>query len=224
MPSRSPGLFALLCAHCVFFNYMEWDFVQFHTCTNTQQLLLISDNNSLNFKWACLCVWASMHACLCLRSTNFSLVSQTSHGHRFRPYCPRGGFVFTASFTQKLTNINISAKYTVSVNTFIHPNTQPCQRGNLFIAAMAEGTKLLLKRVLLHFKVLYFHWLYTVVHIWELRHEKADDFRDFMCDVFWRLSPLDGLDYAFVKQQQEVGETDCALVYGYGGSHVLMKT
>lgn len=50
MPSRSPGLPVLLCAHCVFFNYMEWDFVQFHTCTNMQQLLLISDNDSLNIK------------------------------------------------------------------------------------------------------------------------------------------------------------------------------
>ncbi len=50
MPSRSPGLFVLLCAHCVFFNYMEWDFVQFHTCTNMQQLFLISDNDPLKFK------------------------------------------------------------------------------------------------------------------------------------------------------------------------------
>lgn len=50
VPSRSSGLSMLLCAHCVFFNYMEWDFVQFHTCTNMQQLFLISDNDSLNFK------------------------------------------------------------------------------------------------------------------------------------------------------------------------------
>lgn len=50
MPSRSSGLSVLLSAHCVFFNYMEQDFVQFHTCTNMQQLFLISDNDSLNFK------------------------------------------------------------------------------------------------------------------------------------------------------------------------------
>lgn len=50
VPSRSPGLSVLLCAHCVFFNYMEWDFVQFHSCTNMQQLFLISDNESLNIK------------------------------------------------------------------------------------------------------------------------------------------------------------------------------
>lgn len=61
---------------------MEWDFVQFHTCTNMQQLFLISDNDSLSFKWVCLCVWASVHACLCRWGTDFSLVSQTAHGHR----------------------------------------------------------------------------------------------------------------------------------------------
>lgn len=49
-PSRSPGLPALLYAHYVFFIYMEWDFVQFHTCTNLQQLFPISDNDSLNIK------------------------------------------------------------------------------------------------------------------------------------------------------------------------------
>lgn len=80
--SCSPGLSVLLCAHCVFFNYIEWDFVQFHTCTNMQQLFLISDNDSLNFKCVCLCVWASMHACLCLCGNDFSLVSQTAHGRR----------------------------------------------------------------------------------------------------------------------------------------------
>lgn len=47
-----------------------------------QQLFLISDNDSLNFKWVSLCVWASMHVCLCLCGTNFSLVSQIAHGHR----------------------------------------------------------------------------------------------------------------------------------------------
>lgn len=104
MPSRSPGLSVLLCAHCVFFNYMEWDFVQFHTCANMQQLFLISDNDSLKFKWVCLCVWASMHVCLCLSSTDFSLVSQTAHGRRFRFYCPRGIFAVTASSTLKHTN------------------------------------------------------------------------------------------------------------------------
>lgn len=66
MPSRSHGLSVLLCAHCVFFNYIEWDFVQFHTCTNMQQLFLISDNDSMNSKCVRLCVWASMHARLCL--------------------------------------------------------------------------------------------------------------------------------------------------------------
>ena len=50
MPSCSPGLSVLLCAHCVFLNYMEGDFVQFHTCTNMQQLFPISDNDSLNIK------------------------------------------------------------------------------------------------------------------------------------------------------------------------------
>lgn len=50
LSSRSPGPSMLLCAHCVFFNYMEWDFVQFHTRANMQQLFLISDNDSLNFK------------------------------------------------------------------------------------------------------------------------------------------------------------------------------
>lgn len=50
VPSRSPGPFTLLCARCVFFNYMEWNFVQFHSCANMQQLLPISDNDSLNFK------------------------------------------------------------------------------------------------------------------------------------------------------------------------------
>lgn len=111
LPSRSPGLSVLLCAHCVFFNYMEWDFVQFHTCTNMQQLFLISDNDSLKFKWVCLCVWASMHVCLCLCSTDFSLVSQTAHGHRFRfrLYCPRRIFVFTTSSKQKRTDINTAA-------------------------------------------------------------------------------------------------------------------
>lgn len=44
-----------------------------------------------------------------------------------------------------------------------------------------------------------------------------------MCDnVFWRLSLLKGLNYTFVKKQQEV--RDCALVHGYGGNHVLIKT
>lgn len=50
VPSRSPGPFTLLCARCVFCNYMEWNFVQFHSCANMQQLLPISDNDSLNFK------------------------------------------------------------------------------------------------------------------------------------------------------------------------------
>lgn len=60
--SRPPGLSVLLCAHCVVFNYMEWDFVQFHTCTTMQQLFLISDNDSLNIKCVSVCV--GKHVCV----------------------------------------------------------------------------------------------------------------------------------------------------------------
>lgn len=35
---------------------------------------------------------------------------------------PEEEFVFTAGLTQKLANMNTSAKYTVSVNTFTHLN------------------------------------------------------------------------------------------------------
>lgn len=74
--SRSPGLSVLSCAHCVSFNYIEWDFVQFHTSTNMQQLFLISVNDSLNFKCVCSCVWASMHVGFCLCDNNVALCHQ----------------------------------------------------------------------------------------------------------------------------------------------------
>lgn len=46
-------------------------------------------------------------------------------------------------------------------------------------------------------------------------------FRDFMCDVFWRLSPLDGLDYAFVKQQQESCVDEYVMYIAYSESKLF---
>lgn len=65
-PSRSPGLFTLLCAHRVFFNYMEWNFCSISQLRKHAAITPpISDNDSLNFQRACFfCVCGQRCVCV----------------------------------------------------------------------------------------------------------------------------------------------------------------